>query len=868
MEEGLYLTPLRIVTRLAGLVAALAFVASAPSSSHADGATPSDPHLAEMIDRLKRDQDTVTKLMTQSCSNVSFCLSHLAEGVNTLGSDLSAILPQAIQQINESPAIDARRISQVIATEQDPKKLEAYAAAVEKAIQQYAEMFTACGTYSLTDHPLAAHVVPLIHDAITKSQKIQDQISVESARGIYRGWANGGAGDKSSVFNDSHVALVLDQMGVPSTPPQTLAQSHDFQGSDDLSRLAQAAQIRFPDLPLAQAQALTRDALKGGADNDSVLHWIQALHREAWLAKAGALSKSYFDPAEFMTAYDQCVKTYKTFTNSAGSGLLGSLDKCENLAETSLLLKKNEILIQADIEKTARFKKTEFDAFSKTAFENTRSQLVCEARRPLILLTQPDPAAFSSLKALTDDQIVKATGICKDAFAAKVFEKVVDSIVATVSDHYIKTMVANPKLKSSIDRNPKEFASFVANLNDGNLEPCLKKEIQTKRASWDEKVCTTPLNRALLSWAMNSDARYAVNHDPVILQHQADIKAKAGMKSDKIDAFFAITKAHALESYEQCLAGMDEAALERFDTTRCAPTLSAAIDKIRAVGFNASDPVFALANDFLAWSAETERDVYLYNYRKREFLVNHGFPASGPVPLKHPAAVAYAKEWASAYWAFRGAGSQDDGGMVGWGLYTAEDPSVSQSYGDVLLKIRVPKGSRFLDLRDGGSGSSIEVSRQTYNQISAMCGWQSNASGQQFGPTEYIQVSKASFTQTASCHALLTAASQLAGINFLAYTWQGSASSLCPQPAHSSAFVLIDTPLDDANIDVLVPDYTPGDPSKDKVYHLVNSYYESVAGAAKWSNVSGSATPEEKDWVRQTVMECGTYPKDRAVTPH
>lgn len=191
---------------------------------------------------------------------------------------------------------------------------------------------------------------------------------------------------------------------------------------------------------------------------------------------------------------------------------------------------------------------------------------------------------------------------------------------------------------------------------------------------------------------------------------------------------------------------------------------------------------------------------------------------------------------------------QDTGTMAGRGLYAASDPNATRQYGNTLFEIRIPEGSRFLDLREGGSDGRILVTKDTYDKMIAEgCDLTSSenpepdpsrgtdmargviestcetepgetrssrcnallgrgAASETVSPRNdtyilrsdngyYASISKTLFEQNRAYNEIFSDAISELDVNFLAYSYNSSPSSFCDTANNnnpSAAFVMID----------------------------------------------------------------------------
>ena len=93
----------------------------------------------------------------------------------------------------------------------------------------------------------------------------------------------------------------------------------------------------------------------------------------------------------------------------------------------------------------------------------------------------------------------------------------------------------------------------------------------------------------------------------------------------------------------------------------------------------------------------TDREISTFNYRSGNDLSGNGLKpiTYRPHNTYSKIAVDYANEWMDTFFKY----TPQENGWVGYGLYAANNPVHSNSYGDHLVQINLPKGSRLLDIR-------------------------------------------------------------------------------------------------------------------------------------------------------------------------
>ncbi len=239
----------------------------------------------------------------------------------------------------------------------------------------------------------------------------------------------------------------------------------------------------------------------------------------------------------------------------------------------------------------------------------------------------------------------------------------------------------------------------------------------------------------------------------------------------------------------------------------------------------------ALTSDLAKLTKTLSRDISVFHWGSDELTGNN---KDEPVPLKSFNGYKYAL--AREYMFHTGpildslvevAGAT----LAGRGLYAASDPNSTRSYGPTLVEIEIPKGSKILDLREGGTHGKIPISLDTYNKLKAegcnldelkeeadakaKASMQGTAQANtpedselsrfnDFAPAPpgspyYLFVGKGVFEQNRACHNALQTAVKRLDLNVLAYNYGHQLPTFCDQENMnrnaSAAFVMIDNKM-------------------------------------------------------------------------
>lgn len=179
--------------------------------------------------------------------------------------------------------------------------------------------------------------------------------------------------------------------------------------------------------------------------------------------------------------------------------------------------------------------------------------------------------------------------------------------------------------------------------------------------------------------------------------------------------------------------------------------------------------------EFAPLTKEVARDVYFYSYYSKGEL---GLSSSGDLDLKDQSLVESLETWRSSFNEF----VPFEKGWLGYGLYGAINPVDSQAYasGDwVLTETKVPKGSRYYDMRINYEKSEYNYAFHFTNRARRSLGDICKISDEAFnkikfkinGERYFNHINKVDLTKNRICHEALVEAFQELKIDFVSYHW-------------------------------------------------------------------------------------------------
>jgi hypothetical protein len=237
-------------------------------------------------------------------------------------------------------------------------------------------------------------------------------------------------------------------------------------------------------------------------------------------------------------------------------------------------------------------------------------------------------------------------------------------------------------------------------------------------------------------------------------------------------------------------------------------------------------------------TAELSKSVVVLS---RDILVYHWFTTHSANPenmmMNDPAFTNYAAKVADSFWRNPFIRSQD---QVGWGLYAANDPAVSQSFGNSVLAITIKKGSRVLT-----------------KPLIFVCGDEEHRS---------------------TCEVYMREVVRRLKIIGFAYPYISLTSSICRNKFKGEAFLLFGVEnkaglpdLSNFEIKGMVPKKSRM-PGEEEMYNLVGNFIQTANAYfgnsfsdsnSKWIDGFGPLTAKQKAEIRPKTWGCDNlYPED------
>ena len=134
----------------------------------------------------------------------------------------------------------------------------------------------------------------------------------------------------------------------------------------------------------------------------------------------------------------------------------------------------------------------------------------------------------------------------------------------------------------------------------------------------------------------------------------------------------------------------------------------------------------------------------------------------------------YFLDTAQKFWTYQ----QNQEHNIGPGFYAAPDPGISETYGNTMIEVVIPAGTRFIDIRGGASDSQFEISKQTQAAMNSYCQGGVLPNYEQIfyanvnGETKPFQsFFKQTLTYIEPCYRMFSQAVREMNVEFLAYGW-------------------------------------------------------------------------------------------------
>lgn len=193
-----------------------------------------------------------------------------------------------------------------------------------------------------------------------------------------------------------------------------------------------------------------------------------------------------------------------------------------------------------------------------------------------------------------------------------------------------------------------------------------------------------------------------------------------------------------------------------------------------------------IKKDLVKFSKVLSRDVSIFSWTSKKKLVRkYGLPNSKSIEFNHQAFGEYAKTEFDSFFTFRKMKFKTN--HLGHGLYAYHEMFGSKSYGNTLIEIIVPKGSRYLELRHGSEvfDREIKLSEKTIKALKneLKCKKVESALFGTFDGTPFYSVDKNQLMKCKARALLFKEVFSELNIAFVTYIWRvkEKKTSYCPK---------------------------------------------------------------------------------------
>ncbi len=206
-----------------------------------------------------------------------------------------------------------------------------------------------------------------------------------------------------------------------------------------------------------------------------------------------------------------------------------------------------------------------------------------------------------------------------------------------------------------------------------------------------------------------------------------------------------------------------------------------------------------LANDLSYLAKTLERDISVFHWFPAEKALMFRYGHKSPESRKSRI---YANYMQGMF--FDETSTQD---RVGQGLYAVGDPNTTEGYGDKLLKIDLPLGAKYLDLRNSADGFTISEGTMLALKDAGCDGFKELDRDvifeQSRGKVKLYSGKKSNLYQNKECREIFNRVIKEEGYQFLSYSFVQVKVGFCDdKEMQQTAFVLIDAPLTEETVDI------------------------------------------------------------------
>jgi len=174
-----------------------------------------------------------------------------------------------------------------------------------------------------------------------------------------------------------------------------------------------------------------------------------------------------------------------------------------------------------------------------------------------------------------------------------------------------------------------------------------------------------------------------------------------------------------------------------------------------------------LKNDLLLTTKTLSRDIKAYNW------FNGGY-YNDDLDLEADYFKTKFLSTTKLFWDY----NRNQGLNVGPALYAATDTMMSQDWGNTLIEVMIPAGTKFIDIRGGDVYDHFDISKKTVMALNQVCqGKVASLTGNEFYKTisgkkvSFLSTPKQNLTKAKACHGIFNRAIKELDIRFVTYQW-------------------------------------------------------------------------------------------------
>lgn len=185
-----------------------------------------------------------------------------------------------------------------------------------------------------------------------------------------------------------------------------------------------------------------------------------------------------------------------------------------------------------------------------------------------------------------------------------------------------------------------------------------------------------------------------------------------------------------------------------------------------------------LTLDYAPFITQLNRKIKAYNFREQSYL-DLDEDEINSMAWNSKKGVSYANDWSGAI----KNNKLPHTGMLGWGFYTANNPTTSAHFSNsddkfALVTMDYPKGAVLFDTRALALEGLLPITPETFKYLSGLC----QLDAKDLKPSKIpgiSTISKVALTKSEKCNQIFIKTLDHLKVDAIAYDWAGAKSSLC-----------------------------------------------------------------------------------------